>query len=314
MDETAPAAGDPFSKVQLRWLFLAVGFGVIGYFTYAFAIRGELIREAHALNLTAYILALYVPIVTWMTVAASDAGIDLMRFLRPMASRFWWKAPPLALLVLAFSLMSSMVLIWAVSLVSPRFAHAVLTRGPNAVDTTSDSGFLVFAVFVLAAPVIEELLFRGVLLHVLAARWGAPRALIAVSLAFALLHPNPVATFAFSLVLGTLYLASRSLLAPILCHMTNNLVPTLMMLAVRGAKLSEASAARDAAMTLGAVGDVVLVPAIGSVLLGVAITLIIRRHWPRRDQRLPYFDDDAAPPGDAPTLEDPPSADSGSTS
>jgi CAAX protease family protein len=314
MDETAPAAGDPFSKVQLRWLFVAVGFGVLGYFTYAFAIRGELIRDAHALSLTAYILALYVPILTWMAVASNDAGIDLRRFLRPMASRFWWKTPPVALLVLAFSLMSSMVLIWAVSLVSPRFAHAVLTRGPNAIDTTGNSGFLVFAVFVLAGPIIEELLFRGMLLHVLAARWGAPRALIVVSLAFALLHPNPVATFAFSLVLGSLYLASRSLLAPILCHMTNNLVPTLMVLAVRGANLSEASAARDAAMTLGAVSDVVLVPAIGSVLLGAALTLLIKRHWPRRDERLPYFDEGAAPPADAPTPEDPPLADSGSTS
>src|SRR5690348_9736608 len=190
MDETAPAAGDPFSTIQLRWLFLAVGLGLLGYFAYAFAVRSELYEQARHLGLTAYALALYVPILVWMAVATKDAGIDLGRFLRPMARPFWWAAPGVAVLALAFSLMTSMVLFWLLALVSPRFAHDVLAHGnPIELGTKTDSSFLVFVIFVLAAPVIEELLFRGVLLHVLTARWGVTRGLIVMSLVFALLHP-----------------------------------------------------------------------------------------------------------------------------
>jgi membrane protease YdiL (CAAX protease family) len=69
----------------------------------------------------------------------------------------------------------------------------------------------------LLGPVFEELLYRERLLGALAPRTPAPVALVVSSFAFALPHLEPrlvVATFLVGLVLGAVWLATRSLAVP----------------------------------------------------------------------------------------------------
>jgi membrane protease YdiL (CAAX protease family) len=91
---------------------------------------------------------------------------------------------------------------------------------------------------ILGAPLAEELLFRGVVLGGLATRWGAPRALVASAVLFSLAHlpywwlsgqPSGWSLVAaettmvlYGLAFGALYLASRSLWAPLIYHVINN--------------------------------------------------------------------------------------------
>jgi len=83
--------------------------------------------------------------------------------------------------------------------------------------------FLVLGVFV--APVLEELLFRGVILRGLLGRYGVATAIIADALLFALMHMNPW-QFLPAFLLGTLsawmFVRSRSIILCIAVHVVWN--------------------------------------------------------------------------------------------
>ena len=90
---------------------------------------------------------------------------------------------------------------------------------------------------VVAAPVIEEILFRGVIFGGLTARWGVWPAAIVSGFAFAVIHFSLTAfvpLFLLALVLSYLYVRTGSLWIPIAFHALFNGV-SLTILATYGA-------------------------------------------------------------------------------
>lgn len=75
--------------------------------------------------------------------------------------------------------------------------------------------------------IAEEWLFRGVLLHVWARRFGVRLAVLATSLLFAALHADVVGSFVFGIVMAALYVRTGTLLVPILAHLAFNVVISL---------------------------------------------------------------------------------------
>jgi len=100
----------------------------------------------------------------------------------------------------------------------------------------------IIAIFTIlvAAPVLEELLFRGFLLNFLRRYFGRVAAIILSSLAFALFHfsfsqslgnfPLVGSLFTLALFLGYIYERQGSLFASIALHMTFNIISTLRIL------------------------------------------------------------------------------------
>lgn len=90
------------------------------------------------------------------------------------------------------------------------------------------------ALTVLAAPVFEEFIFRGVLYGGFRRTLTPAEAAVASALVFAIMHPaiatGPV--FVLGLVTAVLYEHARSLAAPVAAHMAYN--ATLVVLAWRG--------------------------------------------------------------------------------
>ena len=85
----------------------------------------------------------------------------------------------------------------------------------------------------VAAPVVEEFVFRGVLLRSFASHIGAGWANIVQAALFSAMHMNLQAAlvlFVLGLVLGTLARRSGSLLAPMLLHAAFNLIAALILL------------------------------------------------------------------------------------
>jgi hypothetical protein len=87
---------------------------------------------------------------------------------------------------------------------------------------------------VLVAPITEELLFRGIILAGLLARYRAPAAILISTLLFMLVHLNPwqfAGAGGLGLMAGWLYARTRSVVPCILVHMVQNgmvcLVPWL---------------------------------------------------------------------------------------
>ncbi|MCH8063458.1 MAG: CPBP family intramembrane metalloprotease [Chloroflexi bacterium] len=86
-------------------------------------------------------------------------------------------------------------------------------------------------VFVVWGPFTEELFFRGFLLTILAPIIGPFRAVLVSSALFAGVHVSVstlIPIFLIGLVLGWLYLRTRSLLQPYLAHAAWNLLVTLV--------------------------------------------------------------------------------------
>jgi membrane protease YdiL (CAAX protease family) len=78
---------------------------------------------------------------------------------------------------------------------------------------------------VLVAPVSEELLFRGLVLHAFIARYGARKAMITSAILFALVHGNPwqfCTGLLFGLFLAWCFVRTQSLLPCLLAHIANN--------------------------------------------------------------------------------------------
>jgi membrane protease YdiL (CAAX protease family) len=95
-------------------------------------------------------------------------------------------------------------------------------------------------IILIAAPFIEELLFRGFLQNWLKSILGAKSAILIASFCFALFHLSAsqgignislaISLFSFSCFLGFIYERQRSLLASIGLHMTFNAVSCFRIL------------------------------------------------------------------------------------
>ncbi len=98
-----------------------------------------------------------------------------------------------------------------------------------------------FLVLAVAAPLLEEYLFRGIILKYLLHKTTPWRAIMISSLAFALFHLNiwqGIGAFIMGMFFGYLYWRTGSLFYPVLLHFMNNALATLMM-AVKNENLED---------------------------------------------------------------------------
>jgi len=94
----------------------------------------------------------------------------------------------------------------------------------------SPTHFAMLIAFVVAAPVLEEIIFRGIILDGLLKKYSPTTAIIASSILFGLIHMNPwqfISAFLGGIFIGWVYYRSRNLSLAIIIHATNNLFFTL---------------------------------------------------------------------------------------
>lgn len=85
----------------------------------------------------------------------------------------------------------------------------------------------------IAAPIIEELFYRGLLLRALERKWGTNTAVIGSGLVFGVIHFEPLQTLglaAFGIVLGLLVVKTGRLGTSIVAHMAFNTVAIVSLL------------------------------------------------------------------------------------
>ncbi|MFZ5469148.1 MAG: type II CAAX prenyl endopeptidase Rce1 family protein [Myxococcota bacterium] len=109
----------------------------------------------------------------------------------------------------------------------------------------------------LAAPVCEEVFFRGTFQQGLMSRLPAPWALVVTAAVFSAFHLDPVGFFArfeLGVLFGVLFWKSGSVWPGIAAHAANNLVSTALYFALAGAGVEEEEPAPLAVATLALVG------------------------------------------------------------
>ena len=137
------------------------------------------------------------------------------------------------------------------------------------------------------APILEELLVRGVLLRGLVASWGRTRGILLSALFFALLHGyslQAAPAFLNGVVWALVLLRTGSLGATVFLHALNNATVFLLVQASRHVVPPEEAARADAAPHLLAIA---FVAATG--VLGAAVVMNVLRALPRDPARLAEF-------------------------
>jgi membrane protease YdiL (CAAX protease family) len=175
--------------------------------------------EYGALNFTAYVLQFSLAVALgalWLRRRGTDHSF---RF------TFRWFDGPLVLL--------GVVLVAAAGVVIEPLLMLFPERYFDRLAEMIGSGGWAILLTVVAAPVLEELFFRGLVLERLSRAWSAPAAVTVSALLFGAVHlpnlPQMVNAFVMAVVMGYIYLAGRSLIPVIVIHAINNGVAYLVL-------------------------------------------------------------------------------------
>ncbi|MCP3923537.1 MAG: CPBP family intramembrane metalloprotease [Desulfobacterales bacterium] len=134
----------------------------------------------------------------------------------------------LTIFVFLLSIALEYIIFYPVSFFQPEFVTNWYIDIPPAVYGANGQypiipNILSFLSLVVLAPVIEEFAFRGILLHRWSDTLGINKAIIFSSVLFGIVHTEPIGATIFSVAMCFLYLKTRTLWIPIMCHALNNL-------------------------------------------------------------------------------------------
>jgi hypothetical protein len=204
------------------------------------------------------------------------AGVSLSEVFGhpPREPRLWLRAffaVPLLFLCSSFLLWAT---IFVASEVAPSWTAELLAgrSRSNLLAPRGTARLLLLLSIGVVGPVVEELVFRGLILRRLVASRGFWPGVIWSALIFALLHPHLLlGAWVFAVICSLLYLASGSLLVPIAVHILHNTA-----LAVPGLYSASAAAVRDESVktTLAEVRELWAVMLVGLVVVGVLLVQI----------------------------------------
>jgi uncharacterized protein len=162
-----------------------------------------------------------------------------IRQARVNATRLFGPAPSGAMLRLAtvavplgvLSLAGFWILFLPLSYAAPDFVRTWAIEGAMRHPTDTIQVWIgQTIVAVVIAPGVEEVLFRGVLMHRWALKWGTRTGVLLSSALFAVCHVELLGHFLFGLAMSVLYLRTRSLWVPIAAHAMNNFLVSALQL------------------------------------------------------------------------------------
>ncbi len=173
-----------------------------------------------------WVLGMYLVLLREIGKALNVYQISLKAFLGELKPHFdphWiWKVA-LGLLMISLGLMQLFQVGGAQVSQGSQISEALLLKPLDSLNSLFHNLFLMLTV-VIAAPVVEEYFFRGLLLHRLKTTMALPKALNRSSLLFGVVHLHAILYLAWiGRLLGLVYIHSGSLKASILTHAIYNL-------------------------------------------------------------------------------------------
>ncbi len=145
-----------------------------------------------------------------------------------------------------FKLVSPAYLLWGVILMvaASVVTEPVMCLFPKSMEKMyelmASMGWIMVLTSVFIAPILEELLFRGIVQGDITAKYGATTGIFVSAVIFGLLHGNTaqgVSAFCTGLVLGFVFYRTHSLWAVIFLHFINNALAQVLFIFMPGKDL-----------------------------------------------------------------------------
>jgi putative effector of murein hydrolase LrgA (UPF0299 family) len=186
-----------------------------------------------------------------------------------------------------FSLGSGQLLLSFLARVFPQFAKSLLEE--NLFSAVSDTAvpivynsFLI-VLLIMVAPVVEETLFRGLILQRWGTKWGLTAGIIGSSLLFGILHLNVVGLSMFGIVMAVLYLKTKTLWLPIGVHALNNAAVILVSFLPDNFNGSPQNLSVEQLISTWRIGMLYIMLSLPLLIL------YFYRNWPGKNRLLPYW-------------------------
>jgi membrane protease YdiL (CAAX protease family) len=174
---------------------------------------------------------LYFALFTFAWWLGRRRGVQMLRLDHPVPS------PPgilgsLAVVpaLTAVNIGGTWLMYYPLSLVRPEWVREWLHRAETLIpEPQSRAGVaLLWVTVIVLAPITEELIFRGLLLHRWCTKWGRWPGILLTTSVFAVLHASPLGIFLLALGLTGIYLRTGSLRLSMAAHGLNNLLAFLV--------------------------------------------------------------------------------------
>lgn len=268
-------------RIRARWILLGgIALGMSGMFALemtnvAWPRRGSIFLP---------MLMMYGGLACAMLIAARAAGLSWRRVFGPRPAASDRPLVGVALPLAALSFAGVWLLFLPLSYLAPDYVERTLLEEGVGIFVPGHRQAIVADVILLViiAPVVEEVLFRGILLQRWSRKWGIRGGVIASSTLFAILHLGMLGAFLFALALSAIYMRTRSLWIPIAVHAANNAMVAVMMAPGAWAGVEEETVTIQEFREGWWVGLIALA-------LGVPVLVwFARRYWPKDGWRLPY--------------------------
>lgn len=195
----------------------------------------------------------------------------------------WLATAGLVMAILICSMGMALLSFYFLSLFAPSFLDSLLksiaTSNPKHSSVPILFETIKIISFIVVAPVTEEFIFRGILLHRFSTKWGITPAILVSSFIFGCLHVNPIGLSIFGIVMALLYLKSCNLFVPMVAHAMNNSVAVGLQF------LSKTSTTQSMKVDSSYLWG-------GLVFLALSAPFLVRfifKNWPSQRMHLPYF-------------------------
>ncbi|MGB8021378.1 MAG: type II CAAX endopeptidase family protein [Candidatus Nanopelagicales bacterium] len=269
----SPSRTGAFSTVRARWLPVwAIAGGVL----VAAILFGIGLVGGPEVSDELFSAAAYLPVMAWVWYAVwRRAGADLRVLFRwPRLGTYWFVVFGMLVVQFVFSMGAATL----TNLLFPSLDDSLAGVG---------QGNLLIALLgiTILPPLVEETVFRGVLIERWTAKWRVGVAIIVSAVCFGILHADPVGAGVFGVIMSLLYLRTRSLWPGILVHFANNFF-ALVMMRVWAEEASAAAPVPSVSEALLSAG----------LLLAVSVPFVawfIKVHWPERGSLTPYQEHEA---------------------
>lgn len=280
---------NPFRKLKVRTLLLRfASISIALGFAQGIATTVTGTKANSTASVLSFYILLFVSLCLWTSTDFKPLKINFNDFIGRLPNNYsWLRTIGLVLITILFSLGTALISLYIISLIAPSFINSLLTQVPNTPGSQESSStitvILTWIATVIVAPITEEFLFRGIILQRWATKWNIQVALLLSSLFFGILHANFVGLSMFGLVMGVLYIKTRTLVVPIICHALNNLL-------AMGVSLLP-----NKPITANSLDSLELLRShlfFGLVLIAMSLPLLINflwRNWPRRSMVTPYL-------------------------
>lgn len=220
----------------------------------------------------------------WLLKRFRQLSIPLDAIIGTLPKPYSWI--PLITIVVAvvlFSFGSFLISCYLLGVISPSLLESFIEYATVDNSELSAVPFLYNLIetfsIIIVAPITEEFVFRGVLLHRWGTKWGLIAGIIVSSVVFGILHANPIGLTMFGVVMALLYIKTATLIIPILAHGLNNLIAISLQFLPVWENMSSPHAIYS-----------YLIP--GLLFIAISVPFLFRffsRYSPNSQTVLPYF-------------------------